>query len=462
MKKEFFKTMLLYFLVIFAVFLTASIWSGKELWSFDYSSFLHNIKNVQNIRYIFSGDDNGEYIPNTKIDQSDFYAVEWLSLCENSSRNVVYSGEESFEGISNMIEDIKENISRAGTISYVSDSDYKNAFKGNGIGLKFLSQVSLTDYLKCGDDFFDILKRPYVDCIFITVSEDSQAKYLYFHDYKTNQNYRLPIDFNSQKIVEKIRPQIKASSLSDSFSFELNFDKKNEDVERIPVESLVPVTLSERFIYKLSAEILNYDISDSVYDGIFKKFNIKKNSARSYTDNENTISFIESHATLKIYENSSFTYEAGENYDGISVGTSDELTDAVLFVNSLYRDCFDSDVTLSLKNVSSNDGIKEYEFCYTIGSNILSSKEGGDVVMRVKDGNIIYYKQRFINIENTQKYFSVGSLVNAYDAVYNEGLNISKADLQIVSMYPVNVIYEDGSVLQKWCVEFSDGTFEYL
>ena len=462
MKKEFFKTMLLYFLVIFAVLLTASIWSGKELWSFDYSSFLHNMKNVQSIRYIFSGDETGEYIPKIKIDQSDLYKFEWISLCENSSRNIVYSGEESFTGFLDIIEEIKGNISRAGTISYVSDSDYRNAFKSNGIGLKFLSQVSLTDYLKCSNDFFDILTHPYADCVFITVSEDSQAKYLYFYDYKTNQNYRLPVDFNSQKIVEKIRPQIKSSSLSDSFSFELNFDKKNEDVERIPVESLVPVTLSERFIYKLSAELLNYDISSSVYDGIFKKFNIKKNSARSYTDNENTISFIESHATLKIYKNSSFTYEAGEDYNGISIGSSDELADAVLFVNSLYKDCFDNDVILSLKNISSYDGIKEYEFCYTIGSNILSSKEGSDVVMRVKDGNIIYYKQRFMNIVNTHEAFSVGSLVNAYDAVYNEGLDVSKAELKIVSMYPVNVIYEDGSVMQKWCVEFSDGTFEYL
>ncbi len=462
MKKEFFKTMLLYFLVFFAVLLTASIWSGKELWSGDYSSFLHSIKNVRNIKYIFSSDGSGEYIPKTEVSSSDCYGMEWISVSDNGSRNIIYSGEEDFGVVLDIVESIRENITRAGTISYVSDSDYKNAFKGNGVGFKFSSRISLTDYLMCDESFFDILKYPYADAVFVTVSADSSTKYLYFYDYKTNQNYRLPVDFDSQRVVEKIRPEIKSASLSDSFSFELNFDKKNEDIERIPVESLVPVTLSERFIYKISAEFLDYDVSDTVYDGIFKKFNIKKNSARSYTDNENTISFIESHATLKIYEDNSFTYEAGENSNGPSLGASDESAGAILFANSLYKECFDTDIFLSLKSVSSYDGIKQYEFVYTIGDSVLHSKDGSDVIMRVKNGNIIYYKQRFIKIEKTQQMVSVGSLINAYDEVYNEGLDVSKADLKIVALYPVNVIYKDNTVLQKWCVEFSDGSFEYL
>ncbi len=462
LKKEFFKTMLLYFLVISAVILTASIWSGKELWSKDYSSFLHSIKNIGNLKYIFLEDDTGDYIPKTEINPGDCYGIEWISVSDNGSRNIVYSGEKDFNAFLGILKNIKEAIIRAGTISYVSDSDYKNAFKGNGIALKFSSQISLTDYLMCEQDFFDILKYPYADTVFITLSDDSSTKYLYFYDYKTNQNYRLPVDFDSQSIVEKIRPKIKSVSMSDSFSFELNFDKKNEDIERIPVESLVPVTLSERFIYKISTELPRYDVSDSVYDGIFKKFNIKKNSARSYTDKENTISFIESHATLKIYDNTSFSYEAGENFEGLSLGASDESAGAVLFANSLYKECFDNESFLSLKNISSSNGIKQYEFVYSLDGNKLHSEKGSDVVMRVKNGKIIYYKQRFIKIEKNENTVSVGSLINAYDEVYNRGLNVSKADFEIVALYPVNVINDDNTVLQKWCVEFSDGSFEYL
>ncbi len=455
MRKEFFKTMLLYFLVFFAVFMTVSIWGGKELWSEDYSSFVR-------VKNIFSSDENNDYILKTKINSSDCYSFEWISFCDNGMRNIKYSGEDGFLSFADVPEKIRGSLARAGTISYVSDDDYKNAFKGNGVALKFSSKISLGDYLGCDQNFFDIIKKPYADTAFLTVSSDSSTKYLYFYDYKTNQNYRLPVDYNSEYVFDAIRREISSSRLSDSFSFELNFDKKNEDMERIMMDSLVPVTLSEKSIHKVSGEILDYRVSDTVYDGIFKKFNIKKNSARSYTDNENVISFIESHATLKIYENGIFSYEAGENSSGLSLGGSDEIESAVLFANSLYRDCVDSDTFLSLKNIYEADGSTVYEFVYTTEDIKLYSENEDDVIMKVKNGNIIYYKQRLMKISKLNSLASVGSLINAYDAVYNEGLDVSKKDLEILDLHPVNVSGKGNVIMQRWCVEFSDGTFEYL
>ncbi len=458
MKKEFFKTMLLYLLVFVAIFLTASIWSGKELWSQDYSSFLHNIR-----KSAFSSDDyGGSYMTKTELQSDDFYSIEWISLSYNGSRSVKYLGEEDFDGAYDIVNTLKGDISRAGTISYVNNDDYVNAFKGSGIAVKFSSYISLADFLRCEQNFFDILKFPRVNTVFITVSSDSSTKYLYFYDYETKQNYRLPVDFDGNNIAELMSFEAKTAALSDSFSFELNFDKKNEDMERIQVESLVPVTLSDRSIFDISASKVLYSAADNTYDSIFKKFNIKKNSARSYTDNENTISFIESHATLKIYKNGSFTYEVGESFAGVALGNPDESAGAVLFANTLYKECVDTEAFLTLKRIKEEDGFTQYEFSYATDSASLYSEEESAAVMKVKNGNVIYYKQLLLDITKSEHEIPVGSLINAYDEIYNIGLNLKKADLKIVDLHPVNVYIKNGSVTQKWYIEFSDGSFEYL
>lgn len=455
MKREFFKTMLLYILVILSLVLVADIWSGKELWSGDYSSFLYNMKKI------FSKDSYEGYQEESEKDS--FYSIQWIVCSYGGERSVYYLGEEKYSDTLSLMKYIRKSISKAGTVSLVEEEDYENAFKSNGVAVKFSTYISLVDYLDCDNSFFDTLLYPRASELFITVSDDSSVKYMYFYDYNSKKNYRLPIEFSTSDAIKSLSAMTNENSMSDPFSFELNFDKETDDLNRITVDSLVPVALSDKSVHILKADRMNYENNEEIYDGVFKKFNIKKNSARSYTDNENTISFIESHATLKIYDNGTYVYEAGENFEGIKLNTSDEMSGAILFMNTLYKEIVDNEAYLSLKNMKTEeDGTSVYEFLYAMEEGSLYPEEKNSIILKIKDGNVIYCKQLLLDIKNAENMKNVGSLINAYDEIYNHGLDKEKNELQITNIYPVNVYTEDNMVEQKWYIEFSDGSCVFL
>lgn len=456
MKREFFKTLLLYFLVITSLFLTVNIWSGKELWSDDYGSFIYSMKSF------FVTEKKENFVSETP-DSSDYYSLKWISLSCNDKKSVTYLGEERYNEFYDFFSYVKTDIAKAGTLSSLNNEDFNNAFKGNGVCVKFGTYISLCDYLKCEETFFDSTKEPYTDILFLSIPSDTTAmKYMYFCDKNTKNNYRLPINYGSDKIVDELTRLVSSSEMSDSFSFELNFDRKTDNVDRILIDSLVPVALSYKNIKVLDVKKVTYNSHSDIYDAVFRAFNIKKNSARSYTDADGVMGFIENHATLKIYKNGGFQYETDEDFDGIAIGESDGDIAAISFVNNIYKGCVKNDAFLSLENSYEKDGVTTYEFSYATNYGNLYGGEESCVTMKVKKGNVIFYKQQLLDINFSDKFVNVGTLLNAYDDMYKSDLPKIKSELSVTNLYPVNVFYKNGDVKQKWYFEFSDGTYEFL
>lgn len=457
MKREFFKTMLLYFLVIISLFLTVNIWSGKELWSHDYSSFVYSARNF------FNKKDSRVYMSKDSVQTSECYGIKWIALSSESKKSVSYLGEESYNVFSEFLSLLKSDITKAGTVSLVEHDDFINIFKGNGICAKFSTDISLVDYFKCDEAFFDDVKQPYSDIVFLSIPIDSTAtKYLYFSDKKTKQNYRLPVKYTNEKLSNELSKLVKISGVSDSFSFELNFDKKIAGVERILLDSLVPVSLSEKNVRALDVQAVSYDSSGDIYDSVFRAFNIKKNSARSYTDADGVTGFIENYATLRVFKNGYFQYETDVNYEGLPLGEGDNAIKAIAFANNIYKGCVETRAFLCLEKSYEENGVTTYEFSYSTPWGSLYSTFGSCATMKVENGNIIFYKQLLLDISVSERNADVGSLLNAYDEMYNSDLPKTKSRFSIVDLYPVNVYKNDGKVEQKWCFEFSDGSYEFL
>lgn len=458
MKREFFKTMLLYFLVITALFLTLNIWSGKELWSDDYSSFLYSVKSF------FTNSESEMFVSKTSVRTSDCYSIKWITLSCDDKKSVSYLGEENYESFNSFLSLVKTDITKAGTLSSVKSEDFNNAFKSNGICVKFSSHISVCDYLQCDNTFFDNFEEPHSDILFFSIPTDSATtKYLYFKDKKTKMYYRMPVDYTNDKLNGELSSIMSANvNVADSFSFELNFDRKNDNMDRILIDSLVPVSLFDKNIKVLNVESIRYDSHSDIYDSVFKAFNIKKNSARTYTDAEGVMWFIENHANLKVYEKGIFQYETDENFDGIAIGDGDNVNSAIMFANNIYKGCVRNDAFLCLESVSEEDGITTYKFSYATPYGSLYTKDDYGVVMKVKKGNVIFYRQQLLNISLSEKNSIVGSLLNAYDNMYNSELSKTKSELTIVNLYPVNVYNKNGNVEQKWYIEFSDGSIDFL
>lgn len=456
MKREFFKTMLLYFLVITSLFLTLNIWSGKQANSDD-TSLVYGIKSF------FSSGEKETLISEKSVSFSDCCSLKWIAVSCNDKKSVSYLGEDSYNDFYSFFSLVKTDITKAGTLSSLNRDDFNNAFKGNGVCVKFSSYISLCDYLKCGEAFFDDGKDPYTDILFLSIPSDaSSMKYMYFCDKNTKNNYRLPVNYGSDKLVDDLISLSSTAEASDSFSFELNFDRKTDNVERILIDSLVPVSISEKTIKVLEAENITYNSHSDIYDSVFRAFNIKKNSARSYTDADGVMGFIENHATLKIRSDGYFQYETDESFEGISLGETDSVEAVVSFVNKLYKSCVKNNAFLCLENYYEKDDVTTYEFSYATDCGSLYNYEESCVTLKVKKGNIVFYRQRLLNVFATEKSVNTGTLLNAYDDMYNYGLPKSKSELSVTGLYPVNVYNKSGAVEQKWYCEFSDGSGNFL
>lgn len=454
MSKEFFKTAILNILVFLSLILAFNIWFDKELWSDGYSSFVYSFENI----FPFLSDD--VYIDNSEIAEESKLAVEWIAVTNQGKRSFIYFGDGDFSAFEREIARIKTSLLKTGTVSEVSESDFTNVFKSGSVALKFSSPVTLYEYFEKDSDSFDNISSK-TELFLLTFSEDNSARYIYFADSKTNIAYRMPVKYDAGELGTLISARLSSSGGSDSYAFELNFDKEAEGVDRILFDSFVPITTQTKSIYKPQVKELRYDSFNS-FDPIFKAFDIKKNSARSYKDVDNVLNYLEAYSTLKIREDGSFSYSTDNYQKGIYIGKSNVTDDVINFANSLYRDIASSDGMLILKDIKENEnGESEYGLIYSDGSSRLLTENIYGAVVKVKDGYITSYEQKLLSLEKNSDAFFTGSVIEAYDRLYNSNLHKGRESLKIKKILPVSY-YNKEAVEPKWYIEFSDGSFELL
>lgn len=455
MNREFFKTALLNILVFLSLILTFNIWFDKELWSDDYSSFVHSFENI----FPFLSED--VYIDNSVLSSEIKHAPEWIAVTDNGKRSVIYFGDGDFSAFSNEIKNIKSSVTKSGTLSEVSKEDFTNVFKSGSIAIKFNAPISLTEYFNRGNGYFDSIS-PVTDLILFTASEDnSSIRYIYFTDMDSDISYRMPVKYNIKNLLSLISVRTSSSSGSDSYAFELNFDKAAEGVNRILFDSFVPITTQTKSIYTAHVKPIRYNFQNS-FDSVFKMFGIKKNSARSYKDTDNVLNYLENYSSLKIREDGYFVYETDDCKKGVYIGKNNVTTDVLNFANSLYHNIVNSESMLVLKDIKEKEnGETVYGLVYSDGGTYLYVDGIYGAEVTVKDGYISGYKQHVLSMEKSQEAFFTGSVIEAYDKIYKLNLQKGKENLKIKKLLPVN-FYDGEKTELKWYVEFSDGSADFL
>ncbi|MBP3447668.1 MAG: hypothetical protein J6K51_01450 [Clostridia bacterium] len=448
MKKEFFKTVILTLLVISSLVLSANIWYEKELWSVDYSSFVYSLKNIFKRESTVNFSDTKELLEWCK------FSPEFISFTYGSQKMIVYDASPDFPGAYQTALEILSSLEKEGEMVSVTDEEYLNSYKTNSMMLKFPSDISLSELLKKEDAFFDLAKEPLISTLVVGI-DDSQTNYLSFLDVKSGHAYRMPVKTNA--VTEQIRQKIEASGQNASFAFELNFDRKQDEAERILFHRFVPISLGEHSLRGMRAEPVLYS---SQYDGVFKAFHIVKNSARTYRDKENTIHFIENRSTLKIREQGAFLFEATEQESGIVLG--EEADEVIEFVNLLYQELVpQSDAFLALCDEKTEGDQTKYAFLYRTKNGAMYLKDSPAVLVTVKNGAIMKYEQQLYNVTLTGGADTTTGVIEAYDFLYNQPDFPEKSKLSIKSMQPCHIL-SDGQMKAGWACIFSDRSHTFF
>ncbi len=450
LKKEFLKSVVLTCLVISSLVLSVNICYEKELWSMDYSSFVYSLKNL------FTRESGGTFSDTDELMRLCQYSPEFVSFTYGSQKMIVYDASPGFSEAHQTASEILSSLKKEGSIVSITDEEYLNTYKTNSMMLKFPSDISLLDFLKQEDAFFDSVKDPSASTLVVGI-DDSQSNYLSFLDQKTGHAYRMPVktDADAQAIEQKIL----ASGQNASFAFELNFDRKQDDAQRILFNRFVPITLGETAICSMSAEPIYYS---SDYDGVFKAFDIVKNSARTYRDKDNTIHFIENRSTLKIFEKGGFRYEATDKESGIGLSEQEETRAVTEFVNLLYRNIAPgSDAFLTLSYEKNEGSKKQYQFQYHTKNGSLYLKDGCAVTVTVEGGAIVAYEQSLYAVTLTGAQETTTGVIEAYDSLYNQPDFEKKSKLTVKSMLPCHILEEE-TIRAGWVCRFSDNSLSYF
>lgn len=455
MHKEFFKTAFLTFLVCLSVVLAFNIWFDKELWSYGYSSFVYSFENI------FPALKKDVYIENSAEFYDSEYGIEWFFASEGSRKCVIYFGDGEFSKYLSELREIRSSITKSGTVSQVSKEDFTNAFKSASVAFKLNTPAVLSKYFMQDENWFEDIS-PVCDLVLITTAKDnSSVKYIYFEDSSQQLCYKMPVKYNNGQLLSIISNSISQRRISDSYAFELNFDKPSGEISRILFDSFIPITTETKSMYKAQCVPYTYNSQNS-YDAVFKAFEIRKNSARTYKDTDNVLNYIGNYSSLKIYSDGRFCYEADSPSKGINMGSSDTAEAVLKFANSLYKSMTQSEAMLILKDVKKNDdGSSTYGLIYGGGGMPVYLPDTYGAEITVKDGNIVKYSQTLIEFSKSEDAFFSGTVIEAYDALYNTDIKKEKSDLKITELIPVNY-YENGTVVPKWYIKFSDGSFYFL
>ncbi|MBO5408441.1 MAG: hypothetical protein J6A61_03425 [Clostridia bacterium] len=450
MKKEFFKTAVLTCLVISSLMLSVHIWYEKELWSLDYSSFVYSLKNL------FEKENSGKFSSTDELIYWSEFSPEFISFTYGSQKVVTYNSSPEFSEAARVVSSAVSSLTKEGDIVSVTEEEYLNTYKTNSMMLKFPVEINLLEFLKQEEDFFDTIREPYVNTVVIGIDE-SQTNYLSFLNNHTGHAYRMPVKTDVDSVA--ISQAILASNQNSSFAFELNFDVKKDDSERILFHRFVPITLEEQALQSIEAKPIFYS---SNYDGIFKALGIVKNSARTYRDKEGTVHFIENRSTLKIFEDGAFSFEATDPEAGVSLSNRDEKQAVLEFVNLLYQNIAPkSDAYLSLQSIRTIEGKKEYNFIYQTQNGALCLEEGPAVQVLAENGVILKYDQHLLEVSLAGNTTNTTGVLEAYDSLYNRPDFSQKSKLTIRSMFPCHILGENG-ITVGWICGFSDQSFTYF
>ena len=421
--KETFKTIILTGLVISTLVLSSRIWLSEELWPEGYNSFLSGI-------FSFINSDKAD-----SLDLSQIYYPKQILVSKNERSKIVTTNDDRYEELNSILKNHIKTSLLTGEITTVSEDEFKKACNTDSLFIGLYSYISfemLADYYGA-DITSSISDINHVKYILFCPQADSSAFNIFVKNNQSGKIFKIAVSEDISKLqemIDKILSRVNEGTVSASFAFENNFDKKAEgENSKILLDSYMLINLSESSVPGIESVNL-LDPSYESYEKISRYFGFNTNTARRFTDTLGTVNLVENFGTLKFYKDGLLEYTSMDNGIDLNSNISSDY-DAVKYAGE-FTEGVNNLFALPENNNYVFAGVEEDDAVYTISFDILykgvpvvlsreiSNKETltHPIEIKIRNNRIISYRQLFCGFENSGDKATVPNMISVLDKFY--------------------------------------------
>lgn len=457
MIKEHIKSCLLCLLITSSIVLTINIWFNGKLWPSGYNFF-------SNITNLFESNNKTYYLSKENVSYPEKIIINGLE-----TRNMYYHTAKEYDEFSTDILDvIKHSISKTKFTS-ATEEEWLNALKIGSVYISYpiaydsnllckLLEVQTLDFPVSSSKEFIIIPSIIGNSSNITV---------YAKDYTSNKVYNSVFEYDIEKLNRIIENYSKDSLNLLPFSFELYFDKiEDESIEqKVVIEPTITLKLEKNTLPVLTSKNQLEDFYNSqVSVRLLNTFGFNStNTKTSQLDNLNTAVYVENYSTIKVYDNGLLEYKSIDPSKGITLTNSSSdiygnFIACIEFVNKVWDSAFPDEplninLTSDIINTNNTNSFKITMDYYVNGYLTLPEDNNHAIEITVTNGKITEYRQLFnkFYVENPDDIAEIGSSIDALDTLY-----VDKT-LENGTISDLNIIYKKNNdkLIPVWAAKLN-------
>lgn len=438
MKKETIKTTILALLVTSSIVLTINNWFSEKLWPDGYNFF-------SNLAKYFSADKKPKSYYLSKENVSNPAKI----VLNNSDMRGVYTHSSTdFNDMVDLIKrQLKSGLSQTGDISMGTDEEWKNALKTRSIYFTYPVSYDIKTFSAILDTPIKAIESGSVQEFILFLGDTITGKpHLFVKTQGEDNHVDITLPSDSLELDSFVEKYALSSSGEYPYSFELNFDKADENTEqKVTIDS--PVILSIKPITAPEVSEINYfeDISknDELYTKFLRAFGFNASNIRKNINPDKTIIFAENYGTVKMHPDGLLEFKALNNSKGIEIGDSvefyDTFIDCIEFVNNVWDTaCQEENMDINLSSVKTGSTGNSFiitidyyaegmEVATRIGATDTHSGLNHAIEIEVANSRIISYRQAVRGYRSTGYTAECTGVIEALDTLMaNESIKSDK------------------------------------
>ena len=409
MKKESLKTAALVLLVFCSIILTINKWFSEKLWPDGYNFF-------SNLTSYFSFGEK-------PVKKTYYLSKENISnpskiIVNNNELRALYTNTSvNYNTMLPMVKSILKSGLSEKEFSQTTPEKWKDSLKGASVYIAYPVSYDAKTFSAIMDTAISDFGIASMKEFIIAFDNDSPGKaHMLINDDSAEKFVDVPLNIDLNRLSEIIEKYAVSSVGEYPYSFELNFDKKNDSVkQKIIIEPQVILPLNSGITASVTR--INYfdKISENkdLYLPILRSFGFNTTNIKKYIDTDNSIVFVENYGSIRMYSDGLLEYRALDDTKGIALDSSsntsagfyDNFIDCIEFVNNVWDTALAShNMDINLSSVSSNDSDGSFRLTidyYADGMEVISRLKKTDthekinhaIEITVKNSRIVSYRQ---------------------------------------------------------------------
>lgn len=432
MKKERIKSILLIMLIITNLVLAEKILVNEKLWLSGYNFFVstrnNRKKNIASVTESLS-------MPEKIIVNTGY----------QSSRFIYTRASEHFSSINSTAAEVIKSAFRDTKSAFpISAEDWYSALTSKSLYLSFSCSFTPNTY----SSFLGISasELPNFEFSDIVIGENGNV-------YLGGGNAYFKIPVSSSLISPIIQSAAEENFDRESiinYSFDLNFDKNSGDESTVlsPMILIYSEPVTAFTVIPQNPAEKDGQVNERALSGILPIFGVNKSSARSYTEADGTLVYVENNGILKITPSGILTFNSRGNGVKLQGGSdSSKIASLIDTVNSRMN--IDADICLTLAEI--NEGNAHFEFDYTVEGYPVKYKDTHAFSASLENGYLTEYSQVLRHFNVTDNPCASPDFIQALDNII-ASYRGSLQEMRITGMYPA---FFDGLSAEEMSIDWN-------